>query len=97
MYTANQQTLAESRDESRPPTLEKGSYAPWESRFLRFLDNKRGKGELMRHSIDNGPYKRKEIVDPNDDAQTILKPIKKLSPQDQNKYYAAIKDQKIDA
>ncbi|GKC03966.1 hypothetical protein Tco_0995576 [Tanacetum coccineum] len=86
MSTANQQTLTESGAESRPSILEKGSYVPWACRFLRFLDYKREEGELMRHSIDNGPYKRKEIVDLNDDTQTILEPIKKLSPQDQKQY-----------
>ncbi|GJW51654.1 hypothetical protein Tco_0093005 [Tanacetum coccineum] len=59
--------------------------------FLRLFDNKREEGELMRHSIDNRPYKRKEIVDPNDDTQTILEPINKLSPQDQKQYYADIR------
>ncbi|GJX17798.1 integrase, catalytic region, zinc finger, CCHC-type containing protein [Tanacetum coccineum] len=92
MSTANQQTLTESGAESRPSILEKGSYVPWACRFLRFLDNKREEGQLMRHSIDNGPYKRKEIVDLNDDTQTILEPIKKLSPQDQKQYYADIKE-----
>ncbi|GJW89551.1 hypothetical protein Tco_0167104 [Tanacetum coccineum] len=66
MSTANQQTLVESGAESRPSILEKGSYVLWASRFLRFLDNKREEGELMRHSIDNSPYQRKEIADPND-------------------------------
>ncbi|GJZ93518.1 hypothetical protein Tco_0665583 [Tanacetum coccineum] len=45
----------------------------------------------MRHSIDNSPYKRKEIVDPNDATKTILKPINKLSLQYQKQYYADIK------
>ncbi|GKE18822.1 hypothetical protein Tco_1426399 [Tanacetum coccineum] len=91
MSTANQQTLAESGASDRPPILEKGSYVPWASRFLRFLDNKREEGELMRHSIDKGPYKRKEIVDPNDNSQKILEPIKDLSIDDQKQYYADIK------
>ncbi|GKA59753.1 integrase, catalytic region, zinc finger, CCHC-type containing protein [Tanacetum coccineum] len=64
MSTANQQTLAESGTEGRPPILEKESYVQWVSRFLGFLDNKREVGTLMQNSIDNGPYKRKEIVDP---------------------------------
>ncbi|GKA38890.1 hypothetical protein Tco_0731441 [Tanacetum coccineum] len=68
MSTANQQTLAELGASDRPSILEKGSYVPWVSRFLRFLDNKREDGELMRHLIDKGPYKRKEIVDPNDNS-----------------------------
>ncbi|GJW36436.1 hypothetical protein Tco_0059356 [Tanacetum coccineum] len=91
MSIANQQTLAESGDENRPPILKKGSYVPWASRVLRFLDNKRGEGELMRNSIDNGPYKRKVITDLNDDTKKILEPIHKLSQQNQNQYYADIK------
>ncbi|GKD27191.1 hypothetical protein Tco_1233405 [Tanacetum coccineum] len=35
MSIANQQTLAKSGAESRPPILEKGSYVPWASLFLR--------------------------------------------------------------
>ncbi|GKA92483.1 hypothetical protein Tco_0814408 [Tanacetum coccineum] len=35
MSASNQQTLAESRASERPPLLEKGSYVPWASRFLR--------------------------------------------------------------
>ncbi|GJU28257.1 hypothetical protein Tco_1166878 [Tanacetum coccineum] len=52
MSTANQETLAESGASDRPLILEKGSYVPWASRFLRFIDNKRNEGEWMRHSID---------------------------------------------
>ncbi|GKA30913.1 hypothetical protein Tco_0717218 [Tanacetum coccineum] len=54
MSTANQQTLVESGALDRPLILEKGSYVPWASRFLRFVDDKREEGELMRHSIDDG-------------------------------------------
>nr|GEV71943.1 hypothetical protein [Tanacetum cinerariifolium] len=91
MSTTNQQTLVESGAKSRPLILEKGSYVPWASRFLRFLDNKREEGELMRRSIDKCPYRRKEIVDPNDNSQKILEPIKELSTDDQKQYYADIK------
>ncbi|GKA58126.1 hypothetical protein Tco_0757314 [Tanacetum coccineum] len=91
MSIANQQTLAESGAEGRPLILEKGSYVPWASQFLRFLDNKRGEGELIRNSIDNGPYIRKEIVDLKDDTKKILKPIKDISVEYKNQYYADIK------
>ncbi|GJU22921.1 hypothetical protein Tco_1156263 [Tanacetum coccineum] len=57
MSTANQQTLAESSTDGRPPRQEKGSYVSWASRFLRFLDNKKEEGELMRYLIDNVPLK----------------------------------------
>nr|GEV02563.1 RNA-directed DNA polymerase homolog [Tanacetum cinerariifolium] len=89
MSTANQQTLAESGASDRPLILKKGSYVPWASRVLRFLDNKKEEGELMRHSIDEGPHKRKQIPDLNDDTKTILKPINKMSSHN-NQYYADI-------
>ncbi|GJZ31770.1 hypothetical protein Tco_0576817 [Tanacetum coccineum] len=44
---SNQQTLADSGANERPPMLEKGNYIPWESRFRRFLDNKLEDGERM--------------------------------------------------
>ncbi|GJR23803.1 hypothetical protein Tco_0972330 [Tanacetum coccineum] len=52
MSTSNQQTLADSGANERPPMLEKGNYIPWESRFRRFLDNKLEDGERIhvRHS-----------------------------------------------
>ncbi|GKA66527.1 retrovirus-related pol polyprotein from transposon TNT 1-94 [Tanacetum coccineum] len=55
---SNQQTLAESGANARPPMLEKGNYIPWESRFRRFLDNQLEEGERMWHSIQHGPYQR---------------------------------------
>nr|GEX37496.1 hypothetical protein [Tanacetum cinerariifolium] len=91
MSTANQQTLAESRAQGRPPILEKWNYVPWARQFLRFLDNKKEEGVLMQNSIDNGQYIRKEIVDPNDDTKKILEPIKDISIDDRYKYYADIK------
>ncbi|GJZ83799.1 hypothetical protein Tco_0648972 [Tanacetum coccineum] len=65
MSIVNQKTLAESEASNRPPMLEKGSYVPWASRFMRFLENKQEEGELMRNSIDNDLYIRKEITNPN--------------------------------
>ncbi|GJZ79044.1 hypothetical protein Tco_0643881 [Tanacetum coccineum] len=91
MSTANQQTLAKFRTEGRPPILEKGRYVPWASRFLRFLDNKRDEGALMWNSNDNGPYKQKEIDDPNNAGKKMYDPIKDLSTEDRDKYYADIK------
>ncbi|GJW33082.1 hypothetical protein Tco_0053114 [Tanacetum coccineum] len=44
MSTSNQQTLAELGAFKRPPMLEKESYVPWASCFMRFLDNNRKKG-----------------------------------------------------
>ncbi|GJW34743.1 hypothetical protein Tco_0057663 [Tanacetum coccineum] len=61
---SNQQTLAESGANERPPMLKKRNYIPWESRFRRFLDNKLEEGESMWNSIQNGPL-RPMIPDPD--------------------------------
>ncbi|GJY80713.1 hypothetical protein Tco_0493464 [Tanacetum coccineum] len=62
---SNQQTLADSGANERPPMLKRRNYIPWESRFRRFLDNKIEEGERMWNSIQNGPYVRPMIPDPN--------------------------------
>ncbi|GJR12968.1 putative ribonuclease H-like domain-containing protein [Tanacetum coccineum] len=66
MSASNQQTLADSVANERPPMLEKENYIPWESRFRRFLDIKLEEGERMWHSIEKGPYVRPMIPDPDD-------------------------------
>ncbi|GJU85101.1 hypothetical protein Tco_1292647 [Tanacetum coccineum] len=90
MSTANQQTLAESGASDRPSILEKGSYVPWASWFLRFLENKREGGELMKHSIFEGSYKKKDIPDSNNELKTIYEPISKMSAQNKAQYFADI-------
>ncbi|GKD88418.1 hypothetical protein Tco_1363925 [Tanacetum coccineum] len=91
MSTVNQKTLAESGASDRPLILEKRSYVPWASRFKRFLENKQEEGELMRNSIDNGPYIRKDIPYPNDILKTIIEPISKMTSQNKAQYFADIK------
>nr|GEX36078.1 ribonuclease H-like domain-containing protein [Tanacetum cinerariifolium] len=44
--------------------LEKGSYIPWSSRFLRYIDDKKDYGKMLKDSIMNGPYKMKKMTDP---------------------------------
>ncbi|GJS33319.1 hypothetical protein Tco_0531701 [Tanacetum coccineum] len=75
MSTSNQQTLADSRTNKRPPMLERGNYIPWKSRFRRFLDNKLEDGKRMWNSIQNGPYVRPMIPNPYDIAKQILEPL----------------------
>ncbi|GJS34520.1 hypothetical protein Tco_0532902 [Tanacetum coccineum] len=91
MSTVNQQILAESGGLDKPLNFRERKLCAIGKSVLRFLDNKRDKGELMRHSIDKGPYKRKEIPDPNDYTKTILEPLGKMSQQNKNQYYADIK------
>ncbi|GJY17588.1 hypothetical protein Tco_0389079 [Tanacetum coccineum] len=75
MSTSNQQTLADSGANERPPMLEKENYIPWESRFRRHLDNKLEDGERMWNSIHNGSYKRPMITNPDNDQEEILEPF----------------------
>ncbi|GJR58351.1 hypothetical protein Tco_1500513 [Tanacetum coccineum] len=69
----------DSGTEGRPLILEKGSYVPWASQFLRFLDNRREEGVLMQNSIDNGiPNDIYNSVDACGDAQGMWNQIKVL-------------------
>ncbi|GJQ93705.1 hypothetical protein Tco_0004844 [Tanacetum coccineum] len=79
MSTSNQQTLADSGANERPPMLERGNYIPWESRFRRFLDNKLEDGERMWNSIKKGPYKRPMIPNSDNDQEEILEPLSKMT------------------
>ncbi|GJS88935.1 retrovirus-related pol polyprotein from transposon TNT 1-94 [Tanacetum coccineum] len=52
---SNQQTLADSGANERPPMLVKGNYIPWESRFKRFLDNNLEDRERMMVELTYKP------------------------------------------
>nr|GFA10934.1 hypothetical protein [Tanacetum cinerariifolium] len=94
MSASNQQTLADSGASERPPTLKKGSYIAWASRFMRFLENKQEDGERMRWSIEVGPYVRQLIPDPDKPDQpntTIIELVSKMSEINKKQYYADIK------
>ncbi|GKC50610.1 hypothetical protein Tco_1073355 [Tanacetum coccineum] len=100
MSTSNnsyQQTLADSGANERPPMLERGNYIPWESRFRRFLDNKLEEGERMWNSIQNGPYVRLMIPDPdgavnvNGTVKQILEPLSKMTECNKKQYIADVK------
>ncbi|GJR80489.1 hypothetical protein Tco_0151274 [Tanacetum coccineum] len=71
--------------------LEKGNYIPWESRFRRFLDNNLEDGERMWNSIQNEPYKRPMIPNPDNDQQTILEPLSKMTKGNKKQYIADVK------
>ncbi|GKA27068.1 hypothetical protein Tco_0713236 [Tanacetum coccineum] len=88
---SNQQTLADSGANERPPMLEKGNYIPWESRFRRFMDNKLKDGERMWNSIQNGPYQWPMIPNPNNTQQQILEPLSKMTEGNKKQYIADVK------
>ncbi|GKC13398.1 hypothetical protein Tco_1010180 [Tanacetum coccineum] len=91
MSASNQQTLADSRANERPPILEKWNYIPWESRFIRFLDNKLKEGERMWCSIEKGPYVRPIIPDPDDTREQIIKPLSKMIEINKKQYIAYVR------
>ncbi|GJU49885.1 putative RNA-directed DNA polymerase [Tanacetum coccineum] len=72
---SNQQTLAESGANTRPPMLEKGNYIPWESRLRRFLDNQLEEEERMWHTTWTVS---KTNVDACANAHEMCKRIKRL-------------------
>ncbi|GKA96086.1 hypothetical protein Tco_0818181 [Tanacetum coccineum] len=91
MSASNQQTLADSRANERPPILKKGNYIPWESRFIRFLDNKLKEGERMWCSIEKGPYVRPMIPDPDDTREQIIKLLSKMIEINKKQYIAYVR------
>nr|GEX22423.1 hypothetical protein [Tanacetum cinerariifolium] len=92
---SNQQTLADSGANERPPMLEKGNYILWESRFRRFLDNKLKDGKRMWNSIQNGPYQRPMILNPDNTQQQILEPLSKMTEGNKKQYIADVRKQKV--
>ncbi|GKB81680.1 hypothetical protein Tco_0948575 [Tanacetum coccineum] len=94
MSASNQQTLAESGASKRPPMLEKGSYVPWASHFMRFLDNKQEEGEWMLHSIKVRPYEQKMIKNldkPDDPTAKIIEPLSKMTESNKKQYFSDIR------
>ncbi|GKF11497.1 hypothetical protein Tco_0049423 [Tanacetum coccineum] len=61
MTSTHKQSLANAGSKTGPPMLERGSYVPWSSWFRRFIDRKKDTRKFLRHSIDVGPYKFKDI------------------------------------
>ncbi|GJS65026.1 retrovirus-related pol polyprotein from transposon TNT 1-94 [Tanacetum coccineum] len=76
---------------ARPPMLEKGNYIPWESRFRRFLDNQLEEGERMWNSIQNRPYQRPMVPNPDSPAEQILEPLSKMTEGNKKKYIADVR------
>ncbi|GJZ75089.1 hypothetical protein Tco_0639554 [Tanacetum coccineum] len=91
MSTSNQQTLADSGANERPPMLEKGNYIPWESRFIRFLDNKVEEWDRMWRSIEKGPYVGPIIFNPDKPTEQILEPLSKMTKGNKKQYIADVK------
>ncbi|GJW43777.1 retrovirus-related pol polyprotein from transposon TNT 1-94 [Tanacetum coccineum] len=60
-----QQDIYAASSETRPPMLNKDNYVPWSSRLLRYAKSKHN-GKLLINSINNGPYVRRIIHEPDD-------------------------------
>ncbi|GJS79727.1 hypothetical protein Tco_0729608 [Tanacetum coccineum] len=68
-----QQDIYAASSENRPPMLNKENYVPWSSRLLRYAKS-RPNGKLIYNSIMNGPYVRRMIPEPGDDAREVPVP-----------------------
>ncbi|GJW13708.1 hypothetical protein Tco_0017841 [Tanacetum coccineum] len=51
MTSTHQQSLADVGSETRPPMLERGSYVPWASRFMRYIERKMDTRKFLKHLI----------------------------------------------
>ncbi|GKA50288.1 hypothetical protein Tco_0743361 [Tanacetum coccineum] len=60
-----QQSLADASFETRPPMLERGSYIPWTSRFIRYINRKRENQKWLNKALDEGPYKFEMFIPNN--------------------------------
>ena len=81
---ATQQDIHAAGAENRPPMLAKGGYLQWTSRMLRYIKTKPN-GKLMIKSIQDGPFKPRQVLEPgNADATTPVPPSYRL--QNESEY-----------
>ena len=79
---ASQQDIHAAGAENRPPMLEKGGYLPWTSRMLRYIKTKED-GKLMIKSIEQGPFKPIQVLDPgNPDTTPPTQPFYRDQTED---------------
>ncbi|GJZ04062.1 hypothetical protein Tco_0537337 [Tanacetum coccineum] len=80
--------------ETRPPMLEKGMYDSWKTQIILYIRGKEN-GEMLKDSIDNGPYqfKSKITVKDTDGVTDIRRPqrLEDLDGQDKLRYDSDIK------
>ncbi|GJR59193.1 retrovirus-related pol polyprotein from transposon TNT 1-94 [Tanacetum coccineum] len=74
---SNQQTLAESGANVRPPMLEKGNYIPWESRFRSYSAQSRLMDEFVKFATKEGEsldsmYERAKKAAKNHDPLALI-------------------------
>ncbi|GKB92566.1 putative ribonuclease H-like domain-containing protein [Tanacetum coccineum] len=82
MASSYNQAIADAGSENHPPMLEKGSYVPWSSRFMMYINGKKEYSKMRKDSIENGPYKMKEITDQgNPDGNPLVPPFKRIQEE----------------
>ncbi|GJQ92087.1 hypothetical protein Tco_0003226 [Tanacetum coccineum] len=83
---------------NRPLMLEKGMYNSWKTRIILYIQGKEN-GEMLKDSIDNGPFKLKPIITVKDTDGTIYitspQTVEDLTPQEMLRYDSDIKDVNI--
>ncbi|GKC73319.1 hypothetical protein Tco_1119202 [Tanacetum coccineum] len=63
MVSSHNQSVTDAGSKNRPSMLARGSYVPWSSRFMRYIDGKKDYGKMLKDSILNGPYQMKKLTD----------------------------------
>ncbi|GJV48799.1 hypothetical protein Tco_1439011 [Tanacetum coccineum] len=82
MASSHNQVIVDVGSENRPLMLEKWSYIPWSSRFMRYIDGKKEYGKILKNSIENDPYQMKEIEDHgNLDGHPPIPPFKRIQEE----------------
>ncbi|GKG15417.1 hypothetical protein Tco_0357740, partial [Tanacetum coccineum] len=67
---STQQDIYAAGSKNRQPMLNKDNYVPWSSRLLHYAKSKHN-AKLLINSINNGPYVRRIIHEP-DDPNSVL-------------------------
>ncbi|GKD26122.1 hypothetical protein Tco_1232336 [Tanacetum coccineum] len=55
------ENVIDAGSKTRPPILEKGMYDSWKNRIMLYIQGKEN-GEMLRDSVENGPYKFKSEI-----------------------------------
>ncbi|GJR12118.1 hypothetical protein Tco_0794770 [Tanacetum coccineum] len=59
MASSQSQSILDAGTENCHPMLVKGSYIPWASRFMQYIDGKKELGKMINDLINNGSYQMK--------------------------------------
>ncbi|GJR27279.1 hypothetical protein Tco_1103511 [Tanacetum coccineum] len=92
--STHQQSLVDAGFKNRPLILKRGSYVPWSSQFMRYIERKKDTRKFLIRSIEEGLYKMKQIPATNTTV-TRLQTEDDLTGDDLKHYKADIEAMKL--